>query len=577
MTYLLGVTVGPVQSNIQKSKKLIDLRNSSRIISDIMIKVLEYLKNNVDKQIEIIYPDINNDINLDLTNYLICEIHTKEGLGNMKKAVFDEFKIEPKKITLEEVYFMFWAVEPLETYDRTYNKLVKKLRSIKNTYEFKNYEETNTGKKCSLCGERVRINDKDKLCDLCNFKRSYKNLRYKSVYEISIAPWKDKNKNELNDVTEKLESVFKNTEKYYSLDTVSNLINLSEPNIFKRIREEKEINEDLIDYEMDDHKLIEELRDIKIKLEEIYLRKGTPVIKPHYKYCFFQMDVDDLGKWMSGKWNIENSELRDRQKEISQALSKFAYEIRQKFEDSKIAVIYAGGDDFLAILPVEMLLEALRIIEKGFKEIVQDRLEESNNYKKKITYSAGITLISCKDDMALALRQNRMTLEKAKERFKDIEPSKNSIGISYIVNSNKIVNMYLSKPYFQQYVNNLERWRNIKDNTSFAYIDAIENEFSKIKFEKLEIEESMSIIEMMELEFKRYLSKNKPQNNTEDFEEYSKLHIELFKNIIRENIIDEKFDFSNIINCYRIYEKLTEFDFSSKGGESNETAKNKAL
>lgn len=38
MSYLLGITVGPIQTNIQKSRKLRDLYNSSKIVSDIMKK-----------------------------------------------------------------------------------------------------------------------------------------------------------------------------------------------------------------------------------------------------------------------------------------------------------------------------------------------------------------------------------------------------------------------------------------------------------------------------------------------------------------------------------------------------------
>lgn len=61
MTYLLALTVGPVQSNIQESRKLKDLYNSSCIISDIMMEVRSYLKNEVDSEMEVIYPILYDD------------------------------------------------------------------------------------------------------------------------------------------------------------------------------------------------------------------------------------------------------------------------------------------------------------------------------------------------------------------------------------------------------------------------------------------------------------------------------------------------------------------------------------
>ncbi|WP_242866694.1 type III-B CRISPR-associated protein Cas10/Cmr2 [Clostridium sporogenes] len=150
MSYLLGVTVGPIQTNIQKSRKLRDLYNSSKIVSDIMKKIIKYLKIK-DEKLKIIYPSIKdvNNTRIDITNYLICEINNIKHLNEMREKVLGEFKIS----VLEEIYFMFWAVEPLEEYSKTYKKLTKKLRSIKNTYEFKNYEKDVKIKKNVVCVE----------------------------------------------------------------------------------------------------------------------------------------------------------------------------------------------------------------------------------------------------------------------------------------------------------------------------------------------------------------------------------------------------------------------------------------
>ena len=55
MSYLLGITVGPVQSFIEESRKLSDLYSSSDIISRIMKKCYEIIKEK-DIDAELIYP-----------------------------------------------------------------------------------------------------------------------------------------------------------------------------------------------------------------------------------------------------------------------------------------------------------------------------------------------------------------------------------------------------------------------------------------------------------------------------------------------------------------------------------------
>ncbi|CBZ03993.1 type III-B CRISPR-associated protein Cas10/Cmr2 [Clostridium botulinum] len=581
MSYLLGVTVGPIQINIQKSRKLRELYNSSKIVSDMMKKVIEYLKIR-DETLKIIYPSIKdvNDTKTDITNYLICEINNIDDLKDMRERVFDELKIS----VLEEIYFMFWTVEPLEEYSKTYKKLTKKLRSIKNTYEFKNYEkDVRIKKKCSLCGERI-TEDASKLCEVCNCKRNYnqtsnwknnnKGEKYKSVYDISIDVWKEKYNEDLLSLNKNLEDLFNNTSRYYSLDTVSNIIKCLKIDP-KKVRKEKEIDEDLENPKMESIELIAELKNIRCELESIYLRGEKPVSKPHYKYCFIQIDVDDLGKWISGEYNYEEEDLKESQIQISKALCSFAYKLKEEFKNSKTKVIYAGGDDFLAVLPVECLLNTLKIIEEIFKSTVQNDIDNSLNYSQKISYSASVTIANCKDEMALALRKNREALEKVKNRYY----SKNGICINYIINTSKIIDMFLSKDYFNEYVDNLRYFKKVEKYISFTYVDAIENEFNKMKFEDLKTDDFLNIKDMLLLEFERHLNLNKnkvPKDNkegNENFLEYFKIHTRLFENIINDNEIDEKIDFINIINCFRIYKKLTDFQFKEEA-KWDEVSKN---
>lgn len=567
MAYLLGITVGPVQLNIQESKKLKDLCNSSKITSDLMRRVNEYLRKKEGDSLEVIYPHIlENDLlgEQNLTNYMICRVEKIDYLKDMEACIYEQIEQEKFKNILKEMYFMFWAVEPIKNYDETYLRLSKKLRSIKNTYYFENSQENNRDKKCSICGKRTRMNKSEDLCEVCSFKRNYKDTKYLSTYGISIQYWHEKYNSELINLDRILASTFKYKEKYYNIENISNLIELLNGKNSNEVRIQKEINEDLIYRNIQTDKLIACFEDAKVEMEKIFYSETNSVKEPHYKYCFLQIDIDDLGKWMSGRWNKDGVSLENSQKELSKYLSRFAFELKRRLE--KEHVIYAGGDDLLAIIPVEKLWDILKIIEGIFHEVVIANIDMSRNYKKDITYSTSITLVGCKEDMSLALRHNRLTLEETKERFKYKSQTKNAVGINYIVNNSKMINTFISRETFKKFIYSLNTWEKVKTYFSFKYVDAFESEFEKMKFNDLANMEKICLREMMQIEFERNLNKNKTKENKEEFQKYFEIHRDLFEKIVAENTNESYIDFDNIINSMKIYENLTKFEYI-KGGD----------
>lgn len=87
MSYLLAITIGPVQSYIEESRKLIDLYNSSKIISDIMREVHRYvLKFN--ETAELIYPNNNGELNVDCSNYMIFQIDDIINFHNVEHEIY---------------------------------------------------------------------------------------------------------------------------------------------------------------------------------------------------------------------------------------------------------------------------------------------------------------------------------------------------------------------------------------------------------------------------------------------------------------------------------------------------------
>jgi CRISPR-associated protein Cmr2 len=178
-------------------------------------------------------------------------------------------------------------------------------------------------------------------------------------------------------------------------------------------------------------------KDIKEIVEFLKDKK----ISPSKYYAILQMDGDNMGKWLRGEFNIKigeaihknvrhalvNSSKDDDKEKIgkildskhpispsihqafSRRLSIFALEYVRKIveEDNYGKLVYAGGDDILAFLPVEDVLNCAYELQKTFKEVLS----------KKATMSAGILIVHHKYPLYLALKKVSEAEKKAKNFY----------------------------------------------------------------------------------------------------------------------------------------------------------------
>lgn len=86
-------------------------------------------------------------------------------------------------------------------------------------------------------------------------------------------------------------------------------------------------------------------------------------------------DGDSIGDWMSGKHLADRTLLREHHQEFSSALSEFARGSRSYVEERKEAsgvplgfLIYAGGDDVVALVPADAALDVARHLRESFRE-----------------------------------------------------------------------------------------------------------------------------------------------------------------------------------------------------------------
>jgi len=89
-------------------------------------------------------------------------------------------------------------------------------------------------------------------------------------------------------------------------------------------------------------------------------------------------DGDSIGRWVNGDFLPDQTSLKQHHLNFSQALSKFALgEVRKIVEGTREAqangiwkgqLIYAGGDDVVALVPADIALEVAQALRNAFRE-----------------------------------------------------------------------------------------------------------------------------------------------------------------------------------------------------------------
>ncbi len=121
--------------------------------------------------------------------------------------------------------------------------------------------------------------------------------------------------------------------------------------------------------------------------------------KPPTYFALMHLDGDNMGDMFKGS--------RGRIVETTTKLTKFAAGVKQIVEDQgKGELIYAGGDDVLAFLPTETVIECARQLREAFGAALG----------KDATLSGGIAVVHYKEDLRFALGQVRAA-EKAAKRI----------------------------------------------------------------------------------------------------------------------------------------------------------------
>lgn len=471
--HLFLFTITPVQSFIEQSRKTQDLYAGSFLLSHLCQVAGKELENKYRNCI--IFPEIRNE---SIPNRFIAVINEEQeklkDVGeNLENTVRDEFKniadnvVKQLKISnlpngfdaqIENYFTINRLFLPFEEFDykEKYGEIEGLLGAIKNVRVFKQFPDSEKGRKCSICGERnvkfYRETEKETK-DRTEKKKDVRHSKLHST-DVFVVGFKDYEKLDLKYLQHgeglcavcftkrSLDKHFKyfdrkfpSTAKIALFDAFSQLekkdssiktLNFEEQGIFAR----------------KNGKNLEDLKDLKWlpdkeknKIEEIYdsLKKHNIDYSAYYAIMLF--DGDSMGEWLTGG-RIKKSQLMNFHKELTGKLGEYAHFVRTYLTEPAGKTVYAGGEDFLGFLNINHLLKEMKELRGKFDEMLNQQTLKKYfiNQEDNMTFSAGVAIAHFKTPLSEVLSWAR----KMEKEAKDVDENKDRFAIAVIKHSGGI-------------------------------------------------------------------------------------------------------------------------------------------
>ncbi|MCD6448426.1 MAG: type III-B CRISPR-associated protein Cas10/Cmr2 [Thermoplasmata archaeon] len=342
------------------------------------------------------------------------------------------------------------------------NALIERFRDRNSDKEYYRYWQGNKWEKKSFeeVGEfRYLLRERERLCAVCLTKRLY-GWRRKSVFKEIFGVESPKQESVVHVAARDF------IEKTATHPVLKEIVKRDAELIYEhewgeseeRIPEEKrEAIEDL------KKKLGKGWKELKDEIRKIYEQLCE---KPNKYYAILMMDGDRIGKMLSGENLVNLGEFLhpvfkkkilewEKGKDlvsakriltpshhiaISRAMKDFSlYKVPEIIKEYKGFLVYAGGDDVLALLPTNRVLNAAYEIQKAFKEDfyeieINGRRKEVMGLGKRASMSAGIIFAHYKWALYDAVEKVREAEKRAKNKY-----GRNAFCMTFIKHSGEIL------------------------------------------------------------------------------------------------------------------------------------------
>jgi CRISPR-associated protein Cmr2 len=144
--------------------------------------------------------------------------------------------------------------------------------------------------------------------------------------------------------------------------------------------------------------------------------------KPDPYLALLQADGDYMGKLLSH----DNSCALETHRNISKALAAFAADAQSLVQKRQGHAIYAGGDDVLALLPLDQAIDCAEALRKRFEKLLQPFGE---GLRDQPTLSVGLAIGHFLEPLPVLLDMARRAERLAKGDGLDAQHRRNALGI----------------------------------------------------------------------------------------------------------------------------------------------------
>lgn len=459
---LFSFFIGPVQGFIAQARKTKDLFSGSKILSQVIDHIISDFQYG-----QVIFP--HKDIE-SKPNRFIAVIdkgsEAKEAAEEIEKLAREKFKEIAEttysnvfsnkdmpigfKEQIEDFLDINWIAIDYDEhrYKDIHNELDMLMGAVKNTRIYKQIRITDseigeTGKKCSVCGERNSlffktppkscnssqyrvvndyfISENESLCGVCFVKRYYEKEKvdsFPSTAEICLMNVLAKLNMNMTVIDDAELDQFGN----FTVDVL-----FEENNNIEYIKENGMLKKEISPVE--GKELMEKLKKTEMDVVEKAKHKGLKLSK---YYAIISFDGDGMGKWLSGeKIDESKCDLLEFHETLSKLLGEFSQEVKKTIVEPWGKIVYAGGEDFLGFINIEDLFGAMLSLRILFDTVVNKPLKKYfKNEEDNLTFSAGISISHYKISLSNSIKWAKKMEDKAKEI-----DGKNSFAIALLKRS----------------------------------------------------------------------------------------------------------------------------------------------
>lgn len=496
-SYLFLFTIGPVQSFIAQARKTQDLFGGSRLLSDLCrIGARAFERYGTSAKGEIIFPSIQSaSIPNRFMGKIDLEDDEQQAVGKAVQTAIEAAWMDIAKTALEKFGFdiaqepflemqlsqhleIHWAAHSLpdaqaESYRLGYRKLVQNLNANKLVRPFEQniFGQGESGRKCSIDGERnVVIYRKTQsqenesisvLQDKFLFSRNNRVVEYGGKTGVALRFLQPGEGLSAVSITKRCYPNFEKTQ-FGSTANVALLqtlkvctSNAGDSALFTQYAQLFDKEDDVFSMNgqllYEDNLTPEYFRKQGIKPDKLKKAKEqqkilSDVLKKNGRswdkyYAIIVSDGDQMGAWWSGQNLQPEAVLSDFHKDLSYKLALFAAHVTKEIEANDLGkVVYAGGDDFLGMFPLQHLFTVLFMLRNQYHEIVHKPLEGYRAAGANLTFSTGVSIAHYKEPLSLVLTKARK-LEKEAKNWRS--PAKNCFALGVIPGSGQITETVL--------------------------------------------------------------------------------------------------------------------------------------